>query len=181
VELKRLQDAYLYATEDNETHALTIFGEAGLGKSRLLYEFEKWVDLRPELVRFFRGRATASMTQRPYALLREVLTFRFEIHEHDSVETVRSKLEQGVQQLLGQSNDAIEMAHYMGYLAGFDFSASPYLAGLQGDTRQTSARAKQLFIRFFAQLAVQVPVIIHLDDLHHADEASLDLTVVSPK
>lgn len=29
---------------------VTIVGVAGVGKSRLLYEFDNWIELRPELV-----------------------------------------------------------------------------------------------------------------------------------
>src|SRR5690606_25693114 len=41
-ELELLQKAFLTVTEDHETQVVTLLGGAGLGKSRLLDEFEKW-------------------------------------------------------------------------------------------------------------------------------------------
>jgi class 3 adenylate cyclase len=40
LELKLLQDALLSAIEDNEGQLITVVGEAGVGKSRLVYEFQ---------------------------------------------------------------------------------------------------------------------------------------------
>src|SRR3989304_4453252 len=75
-ELKPLQHAYLDAFEDGETRVVTVTGEAGVGKSRLLYEFAEWGELRPERYFIFRGRATPESRNRPYGLFRDTLTFR---------------------------------------------------------------------------------------------------------
>jgi heme A synthase len=45
-----LQYAFVAASEDGERAVITVVSEPGLGKSRLLYEFDAWVELRPELV-----------------------------------------------------------------------------------------------------------------------------------
>ncbi|MEZ4517462.1 MAG: adenylate/guanylate cyclase domain-containing protein [Chloroflexota bacterium] len=47
-ELRQLQTAYLEMLITAQTHVVTILGEAGVGKSRLLEEFEDWLELRPE-------------------------------------------------------------------------------------------------------------------------------------
>ena len=49
-----------------KTQVITVLGAAGLGKSRLLDEFNKWADLRPETWLTFEGRATTALTNRPY-------------------------------------------------------------------------------------------------------------------
>ncbi|MFN2243475.1 MAG: adenylate/guanylate cyclase domain-containing protein, partial [Anaerolineae bacterium] len=46
-ELLMLQNMFHDAIEDGEAQLVTIVGEAGVGKSRLLYEFEKWIELLP--------------------------------------------------------------------------------------------------------------------------------------
>ena len=173
-ELEHLQRAYMDAVEDRETQVVTVISEAGLGKSRLLYEFDKWAELRPELYRLFRARAASTMTNRPYALIRDMLSFRFEIQDSDASHVVRAKLEAGILELLGRED--AEMAHMMGYLAGFDLSDSPHIKGLLGDPEQLSQRAKQLFVRFFVTLAETIqPVVITIEDMHYADDASLTL------
>ncbi len=119
------------------------------------------------------------MTQRPYALLRDLLLFRFEILDDDSGLLVIEKMEKGVAGLLtsdaGMHDHLQEMAHLIGHLAGFDFSARPYVRGLLGDPQQLAARARQLFIRFFTYLGAIDPSVMMLEDIHHADDASLDL------
>ncbi len=171
-ELKTLENAFLDAIEEEETQVVTIVSEAGLGKTRLLYEFSNWAELRPEKFWVFRGRATSEMTNRPYALLRDLLSYRFGILDNDVPKVVRQKLEQGVAQQIGANN---EMAHLLGYLAGFDMSESAYVRGLLGDPVQLANRAKQLFKRWIIALADDSPLTIELEDIHLADSASLDL------
>ena len=110
-----------------------IVGDAGMGKSRLLYEFSNWSDLRPEPFWYLLGRATPQMTHRPYALLRDIVSFRFDIRDNDKPDVVRQKLEEGVAKQIGEEK---EMAHLLGHLSGFDFSNSPYISGLLGDPQQ---------------------------------------------
>ncbi len=171
-ELKTLQNAFLDAVEDVETHVITLVSEAGLGKSRLLYEFNNWAELHRERPWIFRGRATPEMTHRPYALLRDLISFRFDIRDSDGPEMVRQKLETGIRDQIGPDD---EMAHLLGYLAGFDLSESRFVKGLLSDARQLTERAKQFFLRWVGSLRASDAVVIQLEDIHHADDASLDL------
>jgi tetratricopeptide (TPR) repeat protein len=168
-ELEQLQKAYFNAIEDSETQMVTVVGAAGLGKSRLLYEFASWAELRVERYYIFRGRATPAMSNRPYGLWRDVLSFRFEILDSDSPETVREKMVAGITDLVGQDD---RLAHHMGHLAGFDFSGSPYLTG---EPQNVAEKSRKAVMQFFQKLTDLDPVVIQLEDLHHADDASLDL------
>src|SRR2546430_10148465 len=77
-------------------------GEPGIGKSRLVHEFENWVDLLPQRFRFFRGQATADMPASPFALMRDVFAARFNIQDNDSAAVARS--EEHTSELQSQSN-----------------------------------------------------------------------------
>ena len=56
-ELGQLQSAFAWANEEHETQIVTVVGEPGVGKSRLLREFDVWLDERPEsIVHFHRTR-----------------------------------------------------------------------------------------------------------------------------
>jgi serine/threonine protein kinase/predicted ATPase len=177
-ELKALQNALLDTIEDCKTHAVTIVAEAGLGKSRLLYELNNYLELRPETFLILRGQCTPEMTDRPYALVRDLLSFRYEILDNDPPATVRRKLEDGIRNMIGED---LEIAHLLGHLAGFDFTDSPYVHGLLGDPQQLINRARLLFIRWIIKLSERNPMLIYIEDLHRADNASLDLiaTLVS--
>lgn len=172
-ELKILQNALEDAFDEAETQVVTVIGDAGLGKSRLLQEFEIWSDLHPTTFRIFQGRATSAMTSRPYALLRDVISFRFQILDSDMPEVVREKMETGIVSLTQKQNT--EMAHLIGHLVGFDFSESPHIRGIIGDPKQLTDRAKQLVKRLFVQIAAIEPIVMQLEDIHYSDDDSLML------
>jgi predicted ATPase len=131
-ELKHLEDAFHTAMEDCECQVVTITGEAGVGKSRLLFEFERWLDLLPEDIRRFKGRATSVMQNVPYGLIRDLLCSRFQIQGNDPPATVQKKMEAGIGKALGESQGTQMRAHFIGQLLGFDFSASSHLQAALG-------------------------------------------------
>ena len=95
-ELTQLQEDYLVALEDGESQVVTVTGEAGVGKSRLLLEFLEWIELRPETSQLFVGRATESTRDLPYGLLRDLLAERFHIQASDPAAVAREKLVGGI-------------------------------------------------------------------------------------
>ncbi|MBP8003190.1 MAG: AAA family ATPase [Chloroflexi bacterium] len=172
-EFQQIQQALYQSIHENHLHLLTIVGEAGIGKSRLLYEFEKWIDPLPETVLYFKGRADHQMRHAPYALLRDLVAYRLEIQDNDTTAVARHKIEAGFASRLGEAG--IEKAHFVGHLLGFDFSTSPYITGLLDDTKQIRDRAFLYMAQFFAAATQNNPVLILLEDIHWADDNSLDL------
>src|SRR5215211_8992986 len=67
-ELAQMQSALQQVTEQRQLHLINIVAEAGTGKSRLLYEFTKWLDLQKQSMHLFKGRATQEMAQISYAV-----------------------------------------------------------------------------------------------------------------
>jgi len=173
-ELKRLQDAYLLAAEDHERQMVTITGEAGVGKSRLLYEFSDWIELRPETIRIFQGRAGQQAQNLPYGLLRDLFAFRFQILDSDPPALVREKMEAGLAEAMRQ-DPAVQMkAHILGQLLGFDFRDSAHVIPVLADPAQLTERALLYLTQFFQATAALLPTLILLEDLHWADGPSLD-------
>jgi tetratricopeptide (TPR) repeat protein len=174
-ELGQLQRLSAIAAAERQVHVALVVGEAGVGKSRLLYEFGNWLDLLPpeRQVALFKGRATQAMARLPFALLRDMLTLRFGIQESDRAASAREKLEQAVADLLGPASR--EQAHFIGHLIGLDFAGSPFLEGIRSDARQIRDRAFHAIAELFAAVAAQQPLVILLEDIHWADDSSLDL------
>ncbi len=178
-ELEKLQHAYERLHQQSKLCIIMIVSQAGLGKSRLLYEFQNWAETRPERFVLFRGRAHPSMQNQPYGLLRDMLSWRLQIGDGDSLTLARQKFEDGIEPMFAAGSDA-EMAqehtHLLGHLIGIDFSASRHILGIQDDSQQLRSRgfhAAALLLRRIAEQSNK-PIVVLLDDLHWADEGSLD-------
>ncbi len=176
-EFKYLQDALLTAIEEGEGQVVTICGEAGVGKSRLLYEFQNWIELQPptHAVRFFLGRGRQEAQGLPYSLLRDLFAFRFQVLDDDTGGQARQKIEAGFCDVFGQDEEGVMRAHILGQLLGFDFSASPHLKGVLNDPEQLRNRAQLYLIEYFYSLSKESPIVIFLEDLHWSDASSLDV------
>jgi predicted ATPase/class 3 adenylate cyclase len=173
-EQKFLQDALLTAMEEGEGHVVTITGEAGVGKSRLLYEFQNWIELLPELILFYQGRGRQEAQGLPYSLLRDLFAFRFQIMDDDSGEQARSKIEVGFREVFGKDGDGMMRAQIIGQLLGFDFSASPYLKGVLNDAEQLRNRGLIYLKEYFQILSQESLIVVLLEDIHWGDDSSLD-------
>jgi tetratricopeptide (TPR) repeat protein len=65
-------------------------------------------------------------------------------------------------------------AHFVGQLIGLDFSDSRHLSGILDDARQIRDRAFRYAAQFFAEVSRSGPIVLYFDDIHWADDGSLD-------
>ena len=150
---------------------VTVVGEAGLGKSRLIAEVRKLVnsDSQPEVV-WLEGRAISYGQSTVYYPWRQVVREAVGIQEGDTPETVREHLRLAHDRY-GLRSDELP---FLEALLGVESEASLRLVrGLEGDAlRQRIAEAIRNYIGALAQRA---PAVLVFDDLHWADEASVEL------
>jgi len=167
-ELQRLQGAVARARETRQLQALTLVGDAGLGKSRLLRE----------LVAGLQGCALITVRSqpdgmlRPWGLLRSLLAVQFGVADTDSAEVARRKVEEGLSPWFDERGE--RQAQLIGQLSGLDFGDSPHVRGL--DPRSLRDQALAALRGYLQGLAKgeAFPVLV-VEDLHWADDGSLDL------
>jgi class 3 adenylate cyclase/predicted ATPase len=178
-DLAKLQDTFRNLYQQEALALVAVQAEAGLGKSRLLYEFENWAEAQQEQFFFFQGRANARTHSQPYGLLRDILTWRFQIDDADTDAQAREKLEKGLIPLFEKSGLyelALAQAHVLGHLIGMDFSDSVHVQGMRDDGHQMRGRGFHAAAQFFKYLSRSegLPIVLVMDDLHWIDGGSLD-------
>jgi class 3 adenylate cyclase/tetratricopeptide (TPR) repeat protein len=173
-ELAKMKFAFEQVGEQQRMQLINIVAEAGTGKSRLLYEFTKWLDIQEQSLHLFKGRATQEMAQIPYALLRDILASSFEIQDNDRAATARQKLKRGILHYVGDHETASLYTPFIGHLIGLDYSTSSHLKGILGDAQQIRDLAFHYITQLFVAITREQTAVIFLEDIHWADRGSLD-------
>jgi class 3 adenylate cyclase len=156
-ELRVLRDALERAIADRYWQLVTIVGEPGIGKSRLVTEFETLLDREEAQVTRLRGRCLAYGDGIGFWPLAEALKGYLGIDESSSEEDVRGRLTACVEGM----QDAPWLRARLGPLVG--------LAG-EAAERDEVFTAWQ---RFFDEVAARNPLVVVFEDLHWADPAVL--------
>ncbi len=172
-ELGALRDLVDGAMGGGRARLVTVVGEAGIGKSRLLAELEERLGAEHLEAVMLRGRADPPRELVSYGLMRDVWFQHFEITEHDAGAEALAKLEAGFGRLFGPQG--YERAHLVGHLIGLDVRSSTHLTGILADPRQIRDRAFGAVAELVTASSPARGVVMLLEDLHWADQGSLDL------
>ncbi len=171
---KTLQERAGDLLRNRRGQIITLLGDSGLGKSRLKRDLKAWLlaqENAADLV-WVEGQAMSFSEPMSYWLAAQVLRAALRLAPDASEEDILYALwEHGETLMKDEAMDAIPfLAHIMGLELGEEWAWVKEMA--------PKIRQKQAFwaaTKFFTGLARQHPMVIALDDLHWADEASLAL------
>ncbi len=174
-ELTRLKGLLERVRREHAPHLVTIVGQAGVGKSRLLGELERTLE-EGTGNRLLRGRCLAFGQGVVYWPLIEMIRTECGIAEGDDPATVRERLDERLLALLSeQEADQAErrIAPIARLLGAADPSHDP-LADQQGqqDARESFFGAVRVVLE---ALAAEQALVLAWEDIHWADEGTLDL------
>ncbi|HSM22518.1 MAG TPA: AAA family ATPase, partial [Rubrivivax sp.] len=172
-ELRRLLDTVAQARQTRQLQALTLVGDAGLGKSRLLREGMTILSRDPAGHRLLALRMQPDGLLRPWGLLRALLALQCGVADTDSARVACVKVVAGLSPWFPERGQ--QQAELIGQLSGLDFSDRPHLHGLGPRAlRDQALAALRIYLQALAARGEGVPVLV-VEDLHWADDSSLDL------
>ena len=170
-ELAQLELLHAAVIEERRPRLLTIVGQAGLGKSRLLEELIGRVE--PAGTAVYRGRCLPYGEGITYWALREILWEAAAIRLDDGAESAARKLTELLPRILGaRGGDADRLAAALAASAGIALPGSP-LAGASPETVHEEIRLA--WPRFVDALAARAPTLVAIEDLHWAEGPLLDM------
>ncbi len=163
---------------EQRPHLVTVVGQAGVGKSRLLRELIDHVGLLEPRPAVRLGSCPAYGAGLAYWALGEIVRGTFEIADSDDSAVAWGKLHQGVASLVTDSDteeSPERVAAALGRALGIGGGADEGNAGDGEDPQQMRDR---LFagVRMLAEAAARrQPMVFAVEDIHWADEGMLDL------
>jgi class 3 adenylate cyclase/tetratricopeptide (TPR) repeat protein len=163
-ELSLLVDAFDRTVRQRAVQLVTITGEPGVGKSRLLREFRGVIDGRPDLVWWRQGRCPPYGEGITFWALGEVVKAHAGILESETAGEAVGKLKTAVAALLDDPARAEWIEARLGPLVG---------AGASGDAAE-QAELFKAWLQFFESLAARNPLILLIEDAHWAGQPMLD-------
>ena len=176
-EFAALQMLVARVARNSGPHLATVFGQAGVGKTRLLREFERSLDARDPPVRVRRGRCLSFGSSVVYWPLSEMLRAECEILDGDPMEVAWSKLSKRLGSLLANGGDEEQVARRIAPLARLLGIEVPGMPGPpEGEDAQSAREGFFGAVRAYLEaLAQGEPLVLAWEDIHWADEGMLDL------
>jgi class 3 adenylate cyclase/tetratricopeptide (TPR) repeat protein len=172
-ELAALDAMYERVVREGTSHLVTVVGEAGVGKSRLLREFERRLAEHPSAPTVRTGRCLPYGSGIVFWALGEVLRAECGIVESDSSEEAWQKLRSYVADLMGgPGKDSDREAALIGRLLGVDVPAE--LAPEEDDPERLREAFLAALRGGIEALATRRAFVIAFEDIHWADDGLLD-------
>ncbi len=161
---------------ESRPNLVTIIGQAGVGKSRLLRELADYAAARPEKPAVRVGRCPAYGSGLSYWALTEIVRGQFEIADTDDSQAAWGKLLRGVEKLVSddETGEPVErVAAAMARPLGIEPPAE--LAAEGEDPEQIRDRLFWAVRSVIEAGSRQRPLVLAIEDIHWADEGMLDL------
>ena len=183
-EVQRLLAEFQKIKEERHPRIVTLLGTPGMGKSRLLGEFEKHLSEKAISYSWVKGRSLPYGQTITYYALGEMVKTAFGIKESDSIEEVRERLIDGVRDVLNNSlrsgevsseqveEEAWQITHRLAYAIGVSYPDS-----IMNKINPSNVKDELFWAwrQFFYTWASITPLVVVFEDLHWADEVILDL------
>ncbi len=162
-ELRLVKELFHASAEEEKAQLVSVVGIAGIGKSRLSWEFEKYADGLAGDLWWHRGRCLSYGEGVAYWALAEMVRMRCDIAEDEDAASAREKLGTAVEEYIPDPEERRWVEPRLAHLLGLE-------EGAAGDQENLFSAWRILFER----LAQQGPVVLVFEDMQWADAGLLD-------
>ena len=162
-ELRLVKDLFHTSAEESRAHLVSVTGIAGIGKSRLAWEFYKYLDGLSNVFRWHRGRCLSYGDGVAHWALAEMVRGRAGILEGEDSASAAAKLHASVEEHVSNPDERRWV--------------EPRLAHLVGLEDRTARDKEDLFAAwrlFFERMSEVYPVVLSFEDMQWADASLLD-------
>lgn len=164
-ELQVLQNMWLTASTNNGQIVL-INGDPGIGKSRLIREFQN--NIGPSNHHFIRWECSPHATQSSFFAVTSYLEDTFGFTVNDTFETKKNRIINSALSLPLSSKEAQRIAELL-------WVANPATADGPGSPRERRQEFIRILIEMLTRLAAQKPTVLVIENIHVIDPSTLEL------
>jgi class 3 adenylate cyclase/tetratricopeptide (TPR) repeat protein len=162
-ELRLVKDLFHASAEEKKAHLVSVVGVAGIGKSRLAWEFEKYIDGLADQIWWWRGRCLAYGEGVAYWALAEMVRRRADVVEGEQPESARRKLREALVPYIANEEERAWIEPRLAQLLGIEEEASHQREDLFGAWRL-----------YFERLSEHQPAVLVFEDVQWADASLLE-------
>jgi class 3 adenylate cyclase len=164
-ELSVLKEMFHVAAEEGRPRLVIVSGDAGVGKTRLGWELENYIDGLSATVLWHRGRCLAYGEGVGFSALTGAVRGRIGAAEDDGEAATRSKLTSSLEKYVPDATERARLFDALASLLG--------LAGASGMTREDLFSAWLTWFERLSQREGEALIWV-VDDAHYADDGLLD-------
>jgi class 3 adenylate cyclase len=162
-ELQTVIEAFETSASSRHARLVTVTGEAGTGKSRLLWEYFKYIDGGERLVSWHQGRCLSYGDGVAYWALAEMVRARAGITEEERPDSARDKLRDTVTRWVPDERERRLVEPRLAHLLGLEQRIASDRADLFSGWRL-----------FFERMSEEAPVVLVFEDMQWADSGLLE-------
>src|SRR5690242_13701860 len=162
-ELRQIKELFHASADERKAHLVSVTGIAGIGKSRLAWEFYKYFDGLLQIVYWHRGRCLSYGEGVTYWALADMVRMRCRIAEDEEPGSALAKVAEVLEEHIPDEDERRFVA--------------PRIAHLLGLEEGSSYQREDLFAAwrvFFERLADVYPTVLAFEDMQWADALLLD-------
>jgi class 3 adenylate cyclase/tetratricopeptide (TPR) repeat protein len=162
-ELRLIKELFHASAEEGKAALVSVTGIAGIGKSRLSWEFEKYVDGLADDSLWHRGRCLSYGEGVAYWALVDMVKMRCRIAEDEDTASALAKLRSTIEEFIPDAEERRWVEPRLAHLLAID-------GGAMGDQENVFSAWRT----FFERLAARYPVVMVFEDMQWADAGMLD-------